>query len=134
MTDNSRNLTGRFGEEVATRYLKRKGYKILERNRHEGHNEIDIIAQTRKDLVFVEVKTRTLSPEGDLPWGTPIEAVTVGKRKRTRKAAIAYIYRSGGYPKNRQIRFDVIEVYLKRKRSLFGRRRVDHIEHFENAF
>ena len=47
------------GEDLATEFLRKKGYKILERNFEANQGEIDIIAKDDKELVFVEVKTRT---------------------------------------------------------------------------
>ena len=49
----------RNGEDLATEFLTKKGYKILERNFEANQGEIDIIAKDNKELVFVEVKTRT---------------------------------------------------------------------------
>ncbi|MBO7499129.1 MAG: YraN family protein, partial [Bacteroidaceae bacterium] len=69
------NETGRRGEDLATAFLLSKGYGILERNWKSGRKEIDIIAQDGRDLVFVEVKTR--SSEDVLP---AIEAVDARKR------------------------------------------------------
>ena len=53
------NELGKIGEQKAAEYLKKKGYKILERNYKYKNLEIDIIAQRKTDLVFVEVKTRS---------------------------------------------------------------------------
>ena len=47
------------GEDLAAEFLIKKGYKILERNFEASQGEIDIIAKDNKELVFVEVKTRT---------------------------------------------------------------------------
>ena len=52
------NELGEWGEEVAVRYLEQKGYVILERDWKSGHRDIDIIAQDKDTIVFVEVKTR----------------------------------------------------------------------------
>ena len=82
---------GRIGEKAATRFLKKNGYKILEKNLHVSHNEIDIIARDKQNLVFVEVKTRTESVENELRFGTPAQAVNYAKQKRTIQAARAYI-------------------------------------------
>lgn len=48
---------GRFGEEIAVKYLKQKGYKILERNFRTKLGELDIVCRQRKVIVFVEVKS-----------------------------------------------------------------------------
>ena len=49
---------GEFGEERAVRFLRRKGYRIVERNYRCRQGEIDIIARKRDILAFVEVKLR----------------------------------------------------------------------------
>lgn len=122
---------GRFGERAAADFLKRKGYRILERNFRAGRNEIDIIASRRAEIVFVEVKTRTLSQDGDLPYGTPLEAVDTPKQKRTLAAASAYLYKS---ETKLMPRFDIIEVYLKHRQRLFSSLAVEKICHIEDAF
>lgn len=120
---------GRYGEEVAVRYLKQKGYRILDRNRHEGKNEIDMVAEDSTYIVFVEVKTRTARTYS-YDYGAPADAVTPAKRKRTVDAARAYLYKS----KSEKIpRFDVIEVYLG-ETSLTETPEVLRIEHLEDAF
>ena len=66
---------GDAGEELACRYLEKNGYKILERNKHYSRFcELDIIAQEKNTIVFVEVKTRRTND-----YGTPMEAVTKTK-------------------------------------------------------
>jgi putative endonuclease len=122
---------GSFGERAAARFLRKKGYRILLTNYHAGKNEIDIIAAKRRDIVFVEVKTRTYSPLGDLPYGAPMEAVDTPKQKRTLAAASAYLYKSNS---DRNPRFDIIEVYLKRQAGIFRTLAVDKICHIEDAF
>lgn len=122
---------GRFGEKAAADFLKKKGYRILERNYRAGKNEIDIIASNKKDIVFVEVKTRTLSALGDLPYGAPLEAVDTPKQKRTLAAASAYLYKS---ETERMPRFDIVEVYLKHRTGLFSSLSVEKICHIEDAF
>lgn len=70
----------RLGEEIASRYLIKKGYKIIDRNFRKGYGEIDIIATFQNTLVFVEVKTRTTEL-----YGGAIEAISYSKlRKLTR--------------------------------------------------
>ena len=122
---------GRFGEKAAARFLRKKGYRILHTNYRAGKNEIDIIASRRREIVFVEVKTRTYSPLGDLPFGMPMEAVDAPKQKRTLAAASAYLYKS---KTNCDPRFDIIEVYLKRQTTFWRSLSVDKICHIEDAF
>ena len=54
-----RHVLGKRGEDEATKYLKNKGYKILERNFMCKQGEIDIIALDKDYIVFVEIKSRT---------------------------------------------------------------------------
>lgn len=121
---------GRYGEEIAAKHLKQNGYRILARNRHEGRNEIDIIAENREFIVFVEVKARKATGAYSYDYGTPADAVTPAKRHRTVEAARAYLYKS----KTKKIpRFDVIEVYLG-DTSLTDTPEILRIEHLEDAF
>jgi len=94
---------GRFGEEIAGRYLARRGYKILDKNYRTKSGELDIVAMDGRTLVFVEVKSRRSQS-----FGTPGDAVDARKRRRMEKAALAYISEKnkGGL----QCRFDVIGV------------------------
>jgi len=61
MTYNKRNrkILGNIGEDIASQYLKNKGYEIIEKNYKIWGGEIDIIAKKNDSLVFCEVKTRT---------------------------------------------------------------------------
>lgn len=72
---------GNAGEDLACRYLEKRGYKILERNKHYSRFcEIDIIAEYKNTLVFVEVKTRTTND-----FGTPFEAITKSKYENIKR-------------------------------------------------
>ena len=111
--------TGRHGERVAARYLKRHGCRILARNYRAGRHEIDLIAQEKATgmIVFVEVKTRA---EGG--QGRPLDAVDFQKQRNVRLAAARWIAAHGAY--ERSVRFDVIEVLTPS----------DLVNHVENAF
>ena len=61
-----RRITGKRGEAAAIRFLKKRGYSILDTNYHCRSGEIDIVAREKDSIVFVEVKTRT-SIEFGLP-------------------------------------------------------------------
>ena len=50
---------GKIGEKYAEKYLKKNGYKILERNMRNEYSEIDIIAESKEYIIFVEVKSRS---------------------------------------------------------------------------
>ena len=117
---------GRIGEKAAARFLKKNGYKILEKNLHISHNEIDIIARDKLNLVFIEVKTRTLNSDNDLPFGTPAQAVNHSKQQRTIQAARAYLAK---HPTPLIIRFDVIEVWLDHTDQ-----KVSNMNHIVGAF
>jgi putative endonuclease len=97
--------TGKWGERVAARYLKREvGYRIIGcRVRVGDRDELDIIARDGKTLVFVEVKTRST-----IRFGRPNDAVDRHKRHTLSRGAVRYI----GRLRNPRIyfRFDVVEV------------------------
>jgi putative endonuclease len=111
---------GRWGEDEAVRFLRRNGLKILQRNYRAPVGEIDIVARHRKQLVFVEVKTRRTTY-----YGTPQEAVSERKQRQIIRAAQWYI---SEHPVDKlQPRFDVIAV-------MPGLRNQARIEHVPNAF
>jgi len=96
---------GRQGEDIAARYLKRQGYRILERNRYLGRNEIDIIAQEGDTIAFVEVRTRSA-----LDGVPPEDTVGPTKQRQIRRAAKRYIDQYGD--ESLYYRFDVVAVIL----------------------
>ena len=93
------------GEQIAARHLRRRGFKILDRNVQLGHYEIDIIAQERDTVAFVEVKTRR-----DVTLAAPEENVTAEKRRHIRRAAHYYIDRQDD--PNLYYRFDIVSVTI----------------------
>ena len=118
---------GDIGEKLAVKLLKSKKFKILSRNLHKGRNELDIIAQNRDHIVFVEVKTRTVDDPSKISFEvSAAAAVDVEKKRRTVTAAKAYLAEN---PNSRQQRFDVVEVYLLRENM-----KLIEINHIENAF
>lgn len=117
---------GRIGEKAACKALKKSGYKILERNLHVSHNEIDVIAKNSQALVFVEVKARSVDKDDGLRYGSPAQAVTRSKQERTIQAARSYIAK---HPTALQIRFDVIEIFLDKVSG-----KVINVNHIINAF
>ena len=118
---------GRYGEFLACEYLKKKKYKILEQNFYSSHNEIDIIAENKQYIIFVEVKTRSCSLQNDFNFGTPASAVTYSKQKRTLAAAQSYL---NEHPTKKSPRLDVIEIYLDKNNS----ENLLKINHIEDAF
>lgn len=117
MKNYHNKYTGNMGEDEVCKYLIKNNYKILQRNFLCKSGEIDIIAIDKNEYVFIEVKTR-LSKK----CGRPVDAVDANKRKHIINATRYYIYINR--LENRNIRFDVIEVY-------FYRRTINHIK---NAF
>ena len=121
---------GDLGERLAVKLLKKKHYKVLSRNLHVSHNELDIVAFDRKSkmIVFVEVKARSVEKDLYSPFGPPSAAVNKQKQLRTVDAARGFLRNNRRFNKY-QPRFDVIEVYLsKEDKSLLD------INHIENAF
>lgn len=80
-------IVGQKGEDIASDYLTKIGYKIIERNVHFSRNcEIDIIAKDKDTVVFVEVKTRKT-----LNFGHPFEAINKHKLEKIITGALTYI-------------------------------------------
>ena len=105
------------GEDLAARYLRWHGHKIVDRNYYEKCGEIDIVSYDKEVLVFTEVKQRKTDR-----FGRPEEFVTATKRDRIKKTAQLYIMRNK-YKGN--ARFDVVEVLGEKK---------PEIRHIKNAF
>jgi putative endonuclease len=112
---------GVWGEDYATKYFERLGYKIVERNWHDSiKGEVDIIAfgpgtptsenneKVKDELVFIEVKTRRTVRKGN-----PIEAVDEKKYKQIRQTVKAYLNTfDGPIPK---LRIDVVGILAQQK-------------------
>ena len=77
---------GKRGEELALRFLRKNGYKVIERNYICKMGEMDIIAQEKDTLVFVEVKTRT-----SMDFGPPQLAVNPTKQMQLSKVALNFL-------------------------------------------
>lgn len=109
---------GLDGEELAAAYLSERGYMIMHMRWKSGKNEIDIIAQKEKHLVFVEVKTRYSSAYAE-PW----EAVNSVKRRKICTGANTFIKSSGT---ELEPRFDIISIIKSNGKC--------SILHIEDAF
>ena len=110
---------GAAGEKIAAKYLKKHGYTIRAKNFLCAHGEIDIVAETKSCLVFVEVKARADNEKRFAEYGLPCEAVTKTKQQHILYTARIYLAK---HPTEKEIRFDVLEVYLGKEV------RVNHIE------
>jgi len=102
---NLRQQLGDSGEDLAAGFLKKQGYKIIDRNYRTPLGEIDLIARHKGTLVFIEVKTRRSSR-----FGSPQEAVHPAKQERLRTLAEYYLSHKGLGELN--IRFDVVAILL----------------------
>lgn len=109
---------GRRGEDLAHRYLSKRGFRVVARNwrTRSGAAEVDLIAREGNILVFVEVKSRLT---GD--YGGPERAVDIDKARRLLRAAAEYIHRTAPAP----VRFDVVTVIHSRP---------PHVEHLRDVF
>lgn len=97
---------GSLGEEIAEKYLKKRGYEILDRNfRSKRWGEIDIVAIEDETVVFVEVKTR-LSTD----YGEPQEAVSPRKLRALKRAGQYFKLQHPQTPD--ALRIDVVAIIL----------------------
>jgi putative endonuclease len=96
-------LRGQQAETLATRYLERRGYRIIGRNIKNRGGELDLVAIDRDTLVFIEVRSR-----GDARHGDPAATIGWRKRRRVARAARAYLARHPTMLPN--VRFDVVAI------------------------
>ena len=109
ITMYNRHKLGKFGEDYACEYLKKNNYEIVERNFYCRQGEIDIVAKdcSKKEIVFVEVKTRTSTS-----YGFPSDAVDLNKKTHLKSCIEFYIYKNK--LQNFFVRVDVIEVFVEK--------------------
>jgi putative endonuclease len=113
--------TGARGEELAARFLRQNGYRILYHDfRGRTGGQIDLVCRDQDTLVFVEVKTR-----GSEDFGRPFEAVRFDQQKRISRGALAWL-RMLDSPEI-LFRFDVVEV-------IFAENGRPQLELIKNAF
>ena len=117
---------GDIGEDIAVKLLKKSKFKISGRNLHFSHNEIDIVAENKAFILFVEVKTRTVGDASEIEDTVPSLAVTYSKRSRLITAARDYLREN---PTKKQPRMDVIEVWLDSATN-----KALKTNHIENAY
>jgi putative endonuclease len=110
---------GELGERVAERWLRRHGWRIVQRRFRNGHRDIDLVVEREGVVAFVEVKAR----HGD-GFGDPVEAVHWRKQRELTRSALVWIDRHGR--PDEAYRFDVIGVLVSGERVL--------VRHVENAF
>ena len=113
---------GAWGEEQAARFLRRKGYTIVERNYACRFGELDIIARRQGVIAFVEVKLRR-----NADFAAAREFVTCAKQQRIVKSASLWL---AAHRCELQPRFDVIEIYAPE--GMDSKRLT--VNHLEDAF
>jgi putative endonuclease len=122
MVNEKRSLKGRLGEDIAKKYLEKQGYKIISQNFRTKTGEIDLIAEKKGTLVFVEVKAGGLGKDGFLPE----DKVNYLKIKRLIEASRLFCAKEKKLmDRIREFRYDVLIVDLE-KRSV--------VRHYESAF
>ncbi|MBO4488913.1 MAG: YraN family protein [Bacteroidales bacterium] len=109
---------GKKGEDLAWEYLESQGYRLLERNLHWGHLEIDLVVENDDFIVFVEVKTRKNNM-----FGEPETFVTLQKQRNMIRAANGYVLKMGI---RKEVRFDVVSVILDEG--------VSSVKHIQDSF
>lgn len=121
----STKTLGDIGEKIAEKYLKAKGYKILDRNfRWRKFGELDIIAKRGDDIIFFEVKARMKKGVSEF---RPEDNVTFTKQKKLIKLAQIWLAKNppaGGTDRPWQI--DVLAIEIFRNKSF-------DLRHIENA-
>jgi putative endonuclease len=110
---------GELGERIAERWLRKNGWRVVQRRFRSGHRDIDLIVERNDTVAFVEVKARRGSRFGD-----PVEAVNWSKQKELARSASVWIDRHGR-PSD-SYRFDVVGVLVEGERV--------RIRHVPNAF
>ena len=110
---------GRLGELLAKEYLKNAGYTILAENYRTLLGELDLVIKKHDTIIFVEVRTRSTNSHG-----SPEESITKNKRDRLIRLALQYCAQHTLYARN--LRFDVVAINIKGKKS--------EIKHISNAF
>ncbi|WP_281669885.1 YraN family protein [Segatella buccae] len=115
------NELGKWGEELAAKYLEQKGYVIRDRDWRQGKLDLDIVAvaDDGETVVFVEVKARKTNA-----FGQPEQAVDVKKIKRLARAADSYVKSLGV---SAPLRFDIVSIIGDQKEA-------QTIEHIVDAF
>jgi putative endonuclease len=115
----ARQEFGELGERIAERWLRRQGWRVLQRRFRSGHRDIDLVMERDGTVAFVEVKARRGSQFGD-----PVEAVNWNKQKQLVRSASTWIDRHGR--PSESYRFDVVGVLVEGDRV--------RVRHIANAF
>lgn len=101
----ARQAFGELGERIAERWLRRRGWRVVQRRFRSGRRDIDLVVEQDGTVAFVEVKARR-----GAEFGGPVQAVNWRKRKELERSAKVWIDRHGRVAE--QYRFDVVGVLL----------------------
>lgn len=113
--------TGKFGERIASDFLIKNGYRIIEKNFHTRFGEIDLVASKSDRLMFVEVKLKV----GE-NFGTPEEMITKYKIKQIEKTGEMFLIKNPKYERYfDSLQIDAICIVLDENRNV---KRIDHYE------
>ena len=115
----ARQSFGELGERIAERWLRRHGWRVVQRRYRNGHRDIDLVVEREGTVAFVEVKARKGREFGD-----PVEAVNWSKQRELARSASVWIDRHG-LPAE-AYRFDVVGVLVEGERV--------RVLHVPNAF
>ncbi len=115
----ARQAFGELGERIAERWLRRRGWRVVQRRFRSGHRDIDLVVERDGTVAFVEVKARK-----GAEFGGPVQAVNYRKQKELKRSAMVWIDRHGQEAES--YRFDVVGVLLDGAEV--------RICHVENAF
>jgi putative endonuclease len=115
----ARQALGELGERIAERWLRERGWRVVQRRFRSGHRDIDLVVEQDGLIAFVEVKARRGSG-----FGGPVEAVNWRKQKELGRSARVWVSRHGR--SSDAYRFDVVGVLVEGERV--------RIRHIEGAF
>jgi putative endonuclease len=101
----ARQAFGVLGERIAERWLRRRGWRVVQRRFRIGHRDIDLVVERDGTIAFVEVKARK-----GAEFGGPVQAVNYRKRKELERSAMMWIDRHGREADT--YRFDVVGVLV----------------------
>lgn len=109
------NETGKLGEGITVRFLKKKGFEILETNLLEKYGELDIIAQKGDIIHFIEVKSTTGAVSHETEYRLEER---VGKEKRFRIMKVIETYLANRYTSDPEWMFDIASVYINKEKRV----------------
>ena len=115
----ARQALGELGERIAERWLRGRGWRVVQRRFRSGHRDIDLVVEREGLVAFVEVKAR----RGD-QFGDPVSAVNWRKQKELGRSARVWVARHGR--REEAYRFDVIGILVDGTRV--------RVRHVESAF